>query len=422
MPEKQAVELLAPAGDFSSLHAALSAGADAVYFGAGDLNMRAGGARNFTVEELPEVVRLCHEKGAKAYLALNTIIYDPELPNLYALCKKAKKAGVDACIAGDMAVITYLRELGVSVHLTVQCNVSNLPAVRYYARFADAIVLARELSLESVSAIAEGIRSEDIRGPSGALLKLEIFAHGALCVAISGQCGMSLCSYNSSSNRGRCLQNCRRKYLVRDAETGVELRIENQYIMSPRDLCTVEVLDRILDSGVSILKIEGRGRPADYTRTVTQVYSEAIQAWRTGTFNSGRTATWCERLKKVFNRGFWTGGYYLGMETGKWSGAPGSQTPEQKLYLGKIASFQPQKSMAEMKIETRTLVRPGGKLLIVGPETGAVESNPEELNSGSGETMDHAERSDIIFFRVPETVHPADKVYLMVPRKKQKEE
>lgn len=409
---EQEIALLAPAGSFASLHAALNAGADGVYFGVGALNMRAGGARNFRAEDLPEIVKLCHAAGAKALLAVNTVIYDSELPELHELCDTAKSSGIDACIAGDPAAVTYLKRIGMPVHLTVQCNVCNLPAVRFYAQFADVMVLARELSLPEIAAIADGIRGEDIRGPSGELVKIEVFVHGALCIGLSGRCGMSLCTYGKSSNRGVCLQNCRRRYLVRDAETGAELELDHQYIMSPRDLCTAEVLGRILDAGVSVLKIEGRGRSADYVDTTVRTYREAVESWREGTFTAEKAQAWRKRLETVFNRGFWTGGYYLGMETGVWSGCGGSQAALRRQYLGKITNYYARIGVAELRIETQTRIAPGDTLLIEGPTTGAVRTEPAELRLDAG-PVPEAKRGDTVSFSVPCRVRTTDKVYVL---------
>lgn len=414
-PEKQPVEILSPAGSFASLHAALNAGADAVYFGVGDLNMRAGGAVNFQAGDLPEVVSLCHAAGAKAYLAVNTVIYDSELDDLHALCDAAKAASVDACIAGDMAVIDYLHKIGMSIHLTVQCNVCNTPAVRYYARFADVMVLARELSLHEIAGIADAIRKEHITGPSGKLVRIEIFAHGALCIGLSGRCGMSLCTYNRSANRGVCLQNCRRRYLVRDAETGAELLLDHQYVMSPRDLCTVDVLDQILDAGVSVLKLEGRGRPADYVSTVTRVYREAADAWRKGIFSAEKASIWHTELERVFNRGFWVGGYYLGMKTGVWSKSGGSRASVEKKYLGRISDFYAKISVAELKIETQTEIHPGDTVLVTGSTTGALEVVLKEIRLDAG-PVQLAKQGDLVSFAVPSRVRTTDSVYLLRKR------
>mgnify|MGYP002925759925 FL=1 len=288
---------MAPAGSFESLAAALQGGADSVYFGIGKLNMRSRATANFAEEDLPEIVARCHETGAKAYLTLNIIVYDEELETVRNLCAAAKAAGVDAVIASDLAVITHAHSIGLEVHMSVQANVCNMASVRFYAQYADVVVLARELTLGQIRRIIDGIRDEGIRGPSGDLIRVEIFAHGALCVAVSGKCHMSLAAYNSSANRGACFQNCRRAYRVTDEETGNELVIDNKYVMSPRDLCTVQVLDQILDAGVSVLKLEGRGRSSDYVRTVTSVYREAARACLEGAFSPARANAWMERLE-----------------------------------------------------------------------------------------------------------------------------
>lgn len=409
---KRSIEILSPAGSFAALHAALKSGADAVYFGVGDLNMRAGGALNFTLEDLPQIVSLCHDANAKAYLAVNTIIYNNELDSMRTLCDAALQAGVDACIAGDLAVVTYLREIGMSVHLTVQANVCNLPAVKFFSQFADVMVLARELTLPQIAQIAKSVKEEKICGPSGELVQLEVFAHGALCIGISGRCGMSLCAYQRSANRGVCLQNCRRKYRVTDVETGFELELDHQYIMSPADICTIEVLDQILDAGVSVLKIEGRGRPADYVAKTTAVYKEAVQAWQNGSFNEERAEAWLEILSTVFNRGFWKGGYYLGMETGVWSRQGGSLATERKVYLGRVTNYYSKIGVAELTIETRTPLKPSDRVVIMGNTTGALELTVEELRLDRG-IVESAVQGDVVSFAVPERVRTTDKVYLL---------
>ena len=330
---------MAPAGSFESLAAALQGGADSVYFGVGKLNMRSRATVNFSEEDLPEIVARCHEAGAKAYLTLNIIVYDEELEEVHALCSAARKAGVDAVIASDLAVISSARSIGLEVHMSVQANVCNMASVKFYAQYADVVVLARELTLAQIRHIIESIRKEGVKGPSGELLRVEIFAHGALCVAVSGKCHMSLAAYNSSANRGACFQNCRRAYRVTDEETGNELVIDNKYVMSPKDLCTIPVLDQLLDAGVSVLKLEGRGRSSDYVRTVTSVYREAARACQDGTFSSDRAEAWMKRLESVFNRGFWQGGYYLGVKWGEWSGSANSRAALLKIHIARVENF-----------------------------------------------------------------------------------
>ncbi len=410
--KKHQIEILSPAGSFASLNAALNAGADAVYFGVGKLNMRAGGAVNFRIDDLPEVARLCHAHGAKAYLTVNTIIYNDEVEAVHTLCDAAKAAGIDACIAGDPAVLEYLLKIGLSAHLTVQANVCNLPAVRFFAKYADVMVLARELTQEQIAAIAEGIRRENICGPGGKPVQLEVFAHGAMCIGVSGKCGMSFCAYGKSANRGECLQNCRRRYLVKDVETGFEMELDHQFVMSPGDLCTVDVLDLILNTGVSVLKIEGRGRPADYVAATTRVYHEAVAAWQSGEYTRERGEAWRTELERVFNRGFWSGGYYLGHPMGAWCGVPGSKARIHKKYLGRITNFYSRISVAEMKIDTRTEIAPGVELLVTGDTSGAVETVAAEIRNDNG-PVQRAFRGDIISFAVPARVRTGDKVYLL---------
>ncbi len=406
--------IYAPAGNSESLTAALKAGADAVYFGAGHWNMRSGGAANFPLEDIPEVVKACHAHSAKALLAVNTIMFDSELEGVYELCDTAKRSGVDACIAGDPAVLTYLRKIGLPAHITVQCNVTNLEAVKFYAPYADTMVLARELSLEQIRHIAEGIERENICGPSGEPVKIEIFAHGALCIAFSGRCGMSLCTYGKSSNRGECLQNCRRRYLVKDAETGEELEIENSFVMSPKDICTVDILDKILESGVSALKIEGRGRPADYVMETVTVYREAREACGNGTFSPEKAAEWKKRLARVFNRGFWEGGYYLGSFMNMWSGQGGSQATVRKEYIGRVTHWYPKAEAAAVRMDTGVL-RNGDRLLITGPATGACEVTAEGIRVDDREVM-QAVKGEEVSFILKERVRPGDKVQILKER------
>lgn len=307
------IEVMSPVGSYESLQAAIQGGANAVYFGVGKLNMRSRSAANFTVDDLVEICRRATAAGVRTYLTVNTIIYNDEIEEMHALLHAAKEAGVSAIIASDMAVITYANEIGVEVHISTQCNVSNIEAVRYYARFADVIVTARELPLRQVAEITRFIADNDIRGPKGELVQIEVFAHGALCMSVSGKCYLSLDNYNYSANRGACLQVCRRGYIVKDKESDLELEIDNEYIMSPKDLCTIGFLDKIVKAGVRVLKIEGRGRSADYVRTVTECYREAVEAIEDGSYSKEKIEGWMQRLATVFNRGFWDG-YYLGLK------------------------------------------------------------------------------------------------------------
>lgn len=408
-------QLLAPAGSFESLEAALRNGADAVYFGVGKLNMRSNATVNFSADDLPELSFRCHSRGAKAYLALNTILYDSELEEARELCRKAKEAGIDALIVSDPAVMRMANAEKLPVHLSVQANIANLETVRFYAQFADVAVLARELNLEQIAYLCRKIREEGIRGPSGRLFQVEIFIHGALCVAVSGKCYMSLAAYNSSANRGACFQNCRRAYTVRDAETGTEFTIDNEYVMSPRDLCTLEFFDRILASGVSILKIEGRGRSADYVAHVVRAYRSALDRWlEGGSLSAEELRKWEEDLASVFNRGFWKGGYYLGNKLGEWAGCGDSQATVRKEFLGKIVNFYRKISVAELRITSGKL-RTGEKILVTGETTGAEELTVDELLL-DGRSIAEAEKGMTVTFRSPVRFRVGDKVYLLTKR------
>lgn len=410
---------MAPAGSFESLAAALKANADSVYFGVGNLNMRARATVNFTPDDLPEIVDKCRESGAKSYLTLNTIIYNDEIADAHALCDKAKKAGVDAVIASDLAVITYAHSIGLPVHMSVQANVCNKESVRFFSRFADVMVLARELNLSQIKEIISFIDSEDLRGPSGDKIRIEIFAHGALCVAVSGKCYMSLAAYNSSANRGSCFQNCRRAYRVIDEETGYEVILDNKYVMSPKDICTIQVLDQLIDAGVSIFKLEGRGRSSDYVHTVTSVYREAATACLDGNYTSEKITEWEERLSSVFNRGFWQGGYYLGQNWDEWSGASNSRATKSRHHAGKIIKFYPKAQVAQVYLEALGLEN-GQEILITGPTTGPVKLILEEMRidvDGCMEAVSQAEKGQTVFIKVPEKIRKGDIAYILKPRK-----
>ena len=408
------VILLAPAGSFESLEAALQNGADAVYFGAGELNMRARAAANFSAEDLPEIVRRCRTRGAEAWLALNTIIFDEELEKVRALCRRAKETGVDAVIAMDPAVIRAAREAELPVHLSVQANAANIESVRFYARYADVIVLARELSLEQIARICNEIREQEIRGPSGELVRIEVFVHGALCVAVSGKCYMSLAEFNHSANRGECFQSCRRSYTVRDTETGAEFAVDNRYVMSPKDLCTIEFLGELLDSGASILKIEGRGRSADYVAETVAVYREAVDLWKSGAVPSPEQRTvWKQRLTQVFNRGFWEGGYYLGRKLGEWAGSGDNQATVRKIFLGTIVNYYPRAGAAEVRLTSDSLPS-GADLLITGNTTGALKLRAESVRVGDL-AVPKAEKGTNATFPCPAKVRENDKVYRLEP-------
>ena len=409
------VEIMAPAGSFESLAAALRAGADSVYFGVGKLNMRSRAASNFYLSDLPKIVRLCRRAKAKAYLTLNIVVYNDELDEVRDVCDAAKSAGVDAVIAADIAVINYANRINLPVHISVQANISNIESVRFFARFADVLVPARELTLPQITEIIRTIKAENITGPGGKLVRIEIFAHGALCVAVSGKCYMSLAVYNSSANRGACFQNCRRRYRVTDEETGKELLIDNKYVMSPKDICTIEFLDRILLAGVSILKLEGRGRSADYVRTVTEVYREAADAWLTGKYTDAKISEWLERLKTVFNRGFWSGGYYLGEPLGEWCGAGGSQAKLHKIQIGRVNKYFNKIKVAELSVEAAEL-EIGQKLMITGPTTGAFRFEVAEIRL-DGKSVRTAPKGSVVSVPVEQKVRKNDILFLLLERR-----
>lgn len=404
---------MAPAGSEAALSAAINAGADSVYFGVGKLNMRARSA-DFTPDDLPQIAARCRDAGVKSYLALNTIVYDDELDEMRALCDAAKAAGVSAVIATDIATIETARSIGLQVHMSVQANVANSQALEFYSRYADTVVLARELTLEQISNLWKTIQERDLRGPGGELVRLELFAHGALCVAISGKCSMSLAQNNHSANRGACLQTCRRAYRVTDEETGEELVIDNKYVMSPKDLCTVEYLDRIVDSGISVLKIEGRARPADYVALVTRIYREALDALADGTYNPEACDAWIAELSKVFNRGFWHGGYYCGKPLGEWAGSSHSQATETRDQIGTVSNFFNKLNIAEFKL-IKHPVKPGDTLLVEGPTTGAVRFTAENLRV-DGEPADSAKPGDLVTLALPAKARRQDKVFLLTMR------
>ena len=409
------IELMCPAGDFTALQAALDNGADSVYFGVEQLNMRARATMNFTLDDLPEISRRCAEKNVRTYLTLNTIIYDHDLSIIKRLLDKAKESNITAVIAMDQAVISYARQINMEVHISTQINITNIETVKFYAMFADTMVMSRELSLIQVKKICEQIEKEDVRGPSGNLVEIEIFGHGALCMAVSGKCYLSLHSHNSSANRGACKQNCRKKYTVIDQESGFEIELDNEYMMSPKDLCTLDFLDQVIDTGVKVLKIEGRGRAPEYVATVTKCYREAIDAVYDGTFTEEKVAHWMEQLNTVYNRGFWSG-YYLGQELGEWSDNPGSNATRKKVYIGKGRHFYPKADVAEFLIEAYDL-KIGDSVLIQGPTTGSQEMIINEMvvhNKDKETEKDKASKSDTVTFKTKFKVRPSDKLYKIV--------
>jgi len=405
------VEIMSPAGSFESLNAAINAGANSVYFGVEQLNMRARSTNNFTINDLDEIIRLCKRRNVKTYLTVNTLIYDHDINLMKKICDAAKSTGVNAIIASDMAVISYVNSIGMPIHISTQLNVSNIEAVKFYSKFADAIVLARELNLNQIKNICETIKKENITGFSGDLLKIEIFAHGALCVAIAGKCYMSLATLNASANRGACLQPCRRAYKVTDEETGDELILDNKYVMSPKDLCTIGFLDKILDSGISLLKIEGRGRAADYVFTVTKTYREAIDCYYKKDYDENKIQKWMEELQSVYNRGFWNGGYYLGNQLGEWSGTYGSKATNEKNYIGFVNNYYNQINVAEFKLEAGEIEQ-GDKILITGNATGVVETIADGLMANYIK-VEYAKKGDIITLKLDNKVRKNDKLYVI---------
>lgn len=401
-------EIMAPVGSRDSLAAAIKAGAGSVYFGVEKLNMRAHSASTFTVDDLREIAATCAAHGIKTYLTVNTIIYQEDLGQMREIIDAAKDAGISAVIASDVAVMTYCREVGQEVHLSTQLNISNIEALKFYARFADVVVLARELNMEQVAAIYRGICEENICGPSGRQVRIEMFCHGALCMAISGKCYMSLHEANRSANRGSCVQICRRSYTVTDNETGAELAIDNKYIMSPKDLKTVRFIDRMMEAGVRVFKIEGRARGPEYVKTVVECYREAIAAVLDGTFTEQRKDGWDERLATVFNRGFWDG-YYQGQTLGEWNRHYGSCATERKVYVGKGVKYFSKLGVAEFTVEASEFA-PGDKLLITGPTTGALYVTPDVIHGDHG-PVDIARKGTRISIAVPEKVRPSDKLF-----------
>ena len=408
IPRKLKTEIMAPAGNWASLTAAAQAGAGSVYFGVGRLNMRAHAALNFTMEDLPAIVEFCIKHGMRSYLTVNTIFYNQDLEELRMVLHAAKKADISAVIASDMAAILEARAIGLEVHASTQLNVSNIEALKFFARFADVIVLARELSLEQIREIARQVKEQQIKGPSGELVKLELFCHGALCMAVSGKCYLSLHEYNKSANRGACYQICRRSYLVEDKETGAQLEIDNQYIMSPKDLCTVTFIDQLLDAGIEVLKIEGRARAPEYVKATVSAYRDAVMAYEDGLFTPELSAGLEDRLKKVFNRGFW-GGYYLGSRLGEWSTVYGSQATEKKTYVAKVTNYFTKQGVAELLIEAAPL-KIGDHVLVIGPTTGVKEITVTEIRI-EGQPANEALQGTTCSVPVIQKLRRSDKVY-----------
>ena len=368
---------MAPVGSYEALSAAIQAGAGSVYFGIGRLNMRSKSTKNFTLDDLHNIATICNENNVKSYVTINTVVFDEELDEMRQLVDAVKANGISAIIASDQSVIQYARQIGVEVHMSTQCNITNIEAVKYYSQFADVMVTAREVSVNQVKAITRKIEEQDIRGPKGELIRIEVFCHGALCMAVSGKCYLSLDNFNTSANRGACVQPCRRGYEVQDRDKEITLAIENEYIMSPKDLCTLPFLDKVLDAGVKILKIEGRGRSPEYTKVTVGVYSEAVKALQDGEFTEEKVAKWTERLRSVYNRDFWDG-YYLGRKTGEWTQRYGSQATKTKIFVGTVTNFFGKINVAEIRMETQDL-KVGDDIMIIGPTTGVYEDKISEI-------------------------------------------
>ncbi|MFM1877547.1 MAG: hypothetical protein RLZZ241_413 [Bacteroidota bacterium] len=405
-------EIMAPVGSFESLEAALNAGCNSVYFGVEQLNMRARSTVNFTIDDLGEIADRCSKRGIKSYLTLNTILYDHDVNLMKGIVDAAKSSGISAIIGSDHAVLSYCRQIEMPLHISTQANVTNIESVAFYAAFADVMVLSRELSLRQVADISREIKRRDIKGPSGELVRLEVFAHGALCMAVSGKCYLSLHSHNASANRGACIQNCRKEYIVTSKDDGLELAIDNEYIMSAKDLCTIGFLDKILDAGVSILKIEGRGRSADYVDTTVRCYREAVDALKDNSFTEDRLNTWMERLATVYNRGFWDG-YYLGRKMGEWNNSYGSKATERKIYIGRGVKYYPNIAVGEFRLESHTL-KTGDTLMITGPDFGVIKTVAQEIRVDN-KAVQSVEKGAIFSIKAEQRIRPSSKLYKIVP-------
>lgn len=407
--ERKEFEIMAPVGSYESLVAAVQGGADAIYFGIEGLNMRANSANNFTIDDLHKIAEYCHEHGLKSYLTVNTVIYDNDIDTMHKIIEAAKEAKISAIIASDIAAILYARSIGVEVHISTQVNISNIEAVRFYAQYADVVVLARELNLEQVYNIHQAIIKEDIRGPHGELVRIEMFCHGALCMAVSGKCYMSLHEMNRSANRGACGQICRRSYTVTDRDTGEQLDIENKYIMSPKDLKTIHFMNKMIDAGVRVFKIEGRARGPEYVRTAVSCYNEAINSYIDGSFSEEKISGWDERLKTIFNRGFWDG-YYLGQRLGEWTSKYGSSATKIKVYCAKGIRYFSKIGVAEFQMEAGEL-HVGDEVVITGPTTGAVPVTIEEIRVDL-KPVEMTKKGQRFSIKIAEKIRPSDKMFL----------
>jgi putative protease len=412
--KRNEIEIMAPAGSYESLMAAIQGGADSVYFGVEQLNMRAASSNNFSVDDLRNIVSVCKKSGLKSYLTVNVVVYDHEIEQMHRIIDAAVENGITAVIASDLSVINYAFAAGIEVHLSTQLNITNSEALKFYAQWADVVVLARELNLSQVNHVYNSIREQNIRGPAGNLIKIEMFAHGALCMAISGKCYLSLHENNKSANRGECYQTCRKSYLATSMETGYELEIDNEYIMSPKDLCTIGFVDKMIDAGVRVLKIEGRARSAEYVKEVSSCYNEAITAIENGSFTKDKTDAWRVRLSTVFNRGFWDG-YYLGQTMGEWNTNYGSSATKRKVYLGKITNYFTRLNVAEIKLENGDLNK-GDIILITGPTTGVVEYTVSEIRVDLI-VAETALKGELCSIKTVDFLRRSDKVYKWVDSK-----
>ena len=405
------IEVMAPVGSYEALSAAIQAGAGSVYFGIGKLNMRSKSTKNFNLDDLGVISNICHENGVKSYVTVNTVVFDEEIEEMHALLDAVKANGISAVIASDQSVIQYAREIGVEVHISTQCNITNIEAVKYYSQFADVMVTARELNINQVRHITEEIERRNITGPGGDLVRIEVFCHGALCMAVSGKCYLSLDNFGTSANRGACVQPCRRRYEVTDRDKEITLAIENEYIMSPKDLCTLPFLDKVLASGVKVLKIEGRGRSPEYTKLTVSVYREAVDAVRNGTFDEEKVAVWLSRLKSVYNRDFWDG-YYLGRKMGEWTTKYGSQATKTKLFVGTVTNFFGKISVAEIRMETHD-IKLGDEIMIIGPSTGVYEDTVREIRVDLN-PVEMSVKGELCSIPTNDTVRRGDKVYKII--------
>ena len=411
MNKRAEYEIMAPAGSYESLTAAIQGGADAIYFGIEGLNMRARSSNNFTIDDLHQIAQICREHNLKSYLTVNTIIYNNDMALMRRIVDAAKEAKLSAIIAADVAVMTYARSVGVEVHLSTQLNITNSESLRFYAQFADVVVLARELNLDQVATIHRDILEQQIKGPSGELIRIEMFAHGALCMAVSGKCYLSLHEKNLSANRGACNQICRRGYIVHDKDSEIELEIDNEYIMSPKDLKTIHFMNKMMDAGVRVFKIEGRARGPEYVRIVTSCYREAVEAYCDGSFTEEKINDWNERLATVFNRGFWDG-YYLGQRLGEWTHRYGSGATKRKVYVGKAVKHFGNLGVTEFLVETQS-VKQGDELLITGPTTGALFVTADDIRVDLN-TVPEAVKGDHFSIRTNEKIRPNDQLYKMI--------